>query len=221
MRELSRLLIEYRNIVADNTISLKEILKSKNFDNILAAARNISGYDPVKKQFTAPSLAMHLGTYLKIVCEELFHLILKESPGFTYQSKDMIDEEIEHLKKMTITRWNTEVSSLANKELQEKRWRKPLLVPLVSDIQKFTDGAIKIARESEQKLKDNMDDILSYKTLVQCTLTLLIVFNRRRTGDVQYLIVNNYLNVTKTEITDFENVLTETEKILTKIYSGL
>lgn len=219
--ECSRLLIEYRNIVADNTISLKESLKPKNFDNILAAARNISGYDPVKKQFTAPSLAMHLGTYLKIVCEELFHLILKESPGFTYQSKDMIDEalrQIEHLKKMIITRWNTEVSSLANKDLQEKRWRKPLLVPLVSDIQKFRDGAIKIARECEQKLKDNVDDILSYKTLVQCTLTLLIVFNRRRIGDVQYLKVNNYLNVTKTEITDFENVLTETEKILTKKY---
>lgn len=221
MRELSRFLIEYRNIVKDNTICLKDILKPKNFDNILATARNISGYDPVKKMFTSPSLAMHLGTYLKIVCDELFHLVLKESQGFTCSSKDVLNEslrEIEHLKKIIVTRWNTEISSLANKDLQEKRWRKPLLVPLVSDIKKFREEVMKSARQCEQKFKNCTDDSDTYKTLVQCTLALLILFNRRRIGDVQYLKIHNYLNDRKSNITDFENVLTETEKLLTKKY---
>lgn len=83
MRELSRLLIAYRELIKNNSISLKDIVKPKNFDNILAAARNITGYDPVKKVFAAPSLAMHLGSHLKLVADELNHLILKESPGFT------------------------------------------------------------------------------------------------------------------------------------------
>jgi hypothetical protein len=58
-------------------IVFPEILHPKNFDNILFATRRIVGYDHQKKTFTAPSLAMHLGTSLKLACDELTTLILK------------------------------------------------------------------------------------------------------------------------------------------------
>lgn len=88
MRELSRLLIAYRDIVHDKTVQLKDILKPKNFDNILAATRAITGYDPEKKTYKAPSLAMHLSTYLKLACDELTHLMLRESSGFKGLSEE-------------------------------------------------------------------------------------------------------------------------------------
>nr|CAH7759144.1 unnamed protein product [Callosobruchus chinensis] len=221
MRELSRLLIEYRVIVSDNTISLKDILLPKNFDTLLAATRQITGYDPIKKNFTAPSLAMHMGTYLKMICDELLHLIMKECPGFKCQSKEDTQswqQDVKNLKKLIESRWNIEISSLANKDLQEKRWNKPQLIPLVSDIKVFRDETLKMATNCKQQFEDGMDDISSYKLLVHCTLALLIMFNRRRIGDVQFLKINNYKNERKTNFEDFETALTDAEKVLTKSY---
>ncbi|KAK9693227.1 hypothetical protein QE152_g34347 [Popillia japonica] len=82
MRELSRLLIEYRKTVNTKNIALKDVLHARNFDAVITTVRTVVGYDPIKKTFNSPSLAMHLGTSLKLACDELIHLILKESNGF-------------------------------------------------------------------------------------------------------------------------------------------
>lgn len=221
MRELSRLLIAYRDIVNDCKCCFKDILKPKNFDYFLTATRNIAGYDPKNKMFKVPSLAMHLGTYLKDMSDELTHLIVKETPGFVCKSREESElwlQEIKKFKKLVISRWNTEISSLANKDLQEKRWQKPLLVPLVSDIKTFRDETIKMAEDCYTQFINHTDDIGTYKLLVQCTLALLIIFNRRRIGDVQYLKINDYMRQNKSNVKDFESVLTESEKILTTKY---
>jgi hypothetical protein len=44
------------------------------------------------------------------------------------------------------------MGSLANKELQQNKWNKPLLLPLVNDIQKFRDEVTKLAEESITRL---------------------------------------------------------------------
>jgi hypothetical protein len=56
------------------------------------ATRRKVGYDHEKKTFTAPSLAMHLGTSLKLTYNELTTLILEQSRGF--QSKTSEDAKL-------------------------------------------------------------------------------------------------------------------------------
>lgn len=221
MRELSRLLIQYREISCNSHVTLEELIRPKNFDAVISAVRVISGYDPVKKTFRSPSLAMHLGTSLKAVCDELFHLIIKESKGFQCNSgeqKDIHLNDVKNFKKLINSRWNTELSSLANKDLQEKKWNKHLLMPLVTDVKKFRDEALKLAFDCVKLFSENNDTNDTYKLLVQCSLALLILFNRRRIGDVQFLKIQNYTNDRKVNCSDFENVLTNTEKILTTKY---
>lgn len=96
---------------------------------------------------------MHLGTSLKLVCDELHHLILKESRGFkchsAVESKQWV-ENVKNFKRLVESQWNTELGSLANKDLQEKRWNKPLLLPLVGDIKKFREKTLKIANICKQ-----------------------------------------------------------------------
>lgn len=224
MRKLSRLLISYRKIINNKNVTLKELLHSKNFDNVVLATREIVGYNPLKKTFKSPSLAMHLGTSLKTARDELRQLVLKQSIGF--RCKTTAEEEgwlksIKNFKKLVESRWNIEIASLANKDLQEKKWNKPLLLPLVSDIQKFRHECIKIANDCENKFSEENDDAKTYTLLVQCTLALLIIFNRRRIGDVQYLKIEDYNNEKTSSFADFENVLTETEKMLTKKYKRI
>ncbi|KAK5650136.1 hypothetical protein RI129_001165 [Pyrocoelia pectoralis] len=221
MRELSRLLIKYREISNDEKISLTDIFHPKNFDNVLFATRRLVGYDHENKTFKSPSLAMHLGTSLKTVCDELTHLILKQSPGFRCKSLEQANiwlRNVENFRKLIESRWNIEMASLANKELQEKKWNKPLLLPLVSDIKKFRDEVTKLAENAIIKLSSGTEDKKSYKLLCDCTLSLLILFNRRRIGDVQYLKIENYTSEKKSNYTDFENALTEAEKKLTQNY---
>lgn len=221
MRELSRLLIAFRKIKNEKDIHFKDLLHPTNFDSVLSAARNIVGYDPFQKTFKSPSLALHLGTSVKMVCDELSHLILKEANGFKCESQSHADTWLKHIKnfkKQIESRWNIELSSLANKDLMEKRWQKPLLLPLVSDIKIFRDGCLKLASNCEKIFLEKNDDAETYKKLVRCTLALLILFNRRRIGDVQFLKLKDYSREQISNYVDFESVLTETERVLTKKY---
>jgi hypothetical protein len=125
---------------------------------------------------------MHLGTSLKLACDKLTHLILKESRGFTSKCKS----ETYVFKKLVESRWNSELASLANMDLQEKRWNKPLLLPLVNEIihEIFREQCLKNAADCAKIFTEQKDDIKTYKLLVNCTFALLILFNRRRIGDV-------------------------------------
>lgn len=220
MRELSRLLISYRSVINNKQVALKDVIRPQNFDAVITAVRDISGYNHESKTFRAPSLAMHLGTSLKLVCDELSHLILKHTKGFTCSSITMVKswrEDVKFFKQLVETRWNIELASLANKDLQEKRWNKPIMLPLVKDIKKFRDAVLKLAGESIKQL-DIGENVKEYKLLVQCTLSLLIIFNRRRIGDVQYLKINDYHSDRRSNFKDFEKVLTQAEKVLTTKY---
>lgn len=221
MRELSRLLIAYRELVSNQDITLKDLFHPINFPIVAAAVRRISGYDSLRKTFTAPSLAMHLGTSLKTAADELMYLISTEQKGFESSSTAAAEQRIKNVKnfkKVVESRWAIELSSLANKHLMEKRWQKPLLLPLVSDVQMFRDECLKMANSCVNIFRERKDDTKIYKLLVQCTLALLIVFNRRRIGDVQFLKISDYNQDKKTNYVDFENALSETEKLLTKKY---
>lgn len=221
MRELSRLLISYRKIINNKNVTFKETIHPKNFENIIFAVRKIVGYDHTSKTFKAPSLARHLGISLKSICDELSHLILKEHIGFKCKTKTEATawlDDIKNFRKLIDSRWNIELTSLANKDEMQKRWQKPLLLPLVTDIKKLKEETIALAEENRALLvSDNINE-KSYKILSQCTLALLIIFNRRRVGDVQYLKIKDYKNDKKINYKDFEHVLTETEKILTQKY---
>ncbi|XP_031331433.1 uncharacterized protein LOC116162051 [Photinus pyralis] len=221
MRELARLLIAYRDIVGRTNVDFKQLLLPKNFDSVLSAVRIIVGYDPIKNTFKTPSLAMHLGTSLKLACQELSHLVLKETRGFRAQSPDLKTiwlKDIKNFKMLVESRWNIELASLANKDLMEKRWQKPLLLPLVSDIKIFRDECLKMAEECENVFRQGNDDRNTYKLLLNCTLALLIVFNRRRIGDIQYLKIADYKRDIRSDVNDFESVLTDVEKMLTSKY---
>lgn len=118
MREHSRLLICCREQVNNVNIGLKDILHPKNFDNVMSAVRTVVGYDPLQKTFKAPSLALHLGTSLKIVCDELAHLVLKQASGFKCKTENEVScwlKNIKNFKKLVESRWNSEMGSLANK----------------------------------------------------------------------------------------------------------
>ncbi|XP_018569717.1 uncharacterized protein LOC108909779, partial [Anoplophora glabripennis] len=221
MREFGRLLTECRKLIKKPKLEIQNLLRPTYFDTIVTAVRSLAGYDPIKKSFAAPSLALHFGGNLKIFCDELYYLILKDTKGFkssTHSNKIAALKDVKNMKQIIISRWNIELSSLANKDLHEKKWNKPLLIPLVSDIKLFREQTYEIARRCASAFKEGQHTEVDYKTLVRCVLSLLIIFYRRRICDVQYMKISDYKNEQKSNFKDFEEALSTTEKVLATRY---
>ncbi|CAH0562840.1 unnamed protein product [Brassicogethes aeneus] len=194
MRECSRLLIEMRRRIGKPKFAFFEMLNPINFDDVVLCAKAISGYDEEKKDYKAPSLALHIGTTLQQICELTTNLLLKKSPEFLVGNVEDKLKEIKRFRFLVQSQWSNEVSSLALKDLAEKKWNKPVMLPITKDVIKLRDHILETANKNAALLKQDNNNVKAFKKLVDASLALTILFNRRRIGDVQY--VNQYVNLT-------------------------
>nr|CAI5859775.1 unnamed protein product [Callosobruchus analis] len=64
---------------------------------------------------------MHMGTTLQQICELTTNLLLKKSSDLKCDDYEMRLKEIKRLKMLVESQWNNEISSLALKDLSEKK----------------------------------------------------------------------------------------------------
>lgn len=209
MRELARLLIALKDIIGlkndENKIvevkKLVEVMKPEFFDDLVSATKVIAGFNPDTKTFKASSLALHMGTSLKQLCNIIHKHLMKKSEIFDFKDPDLELKNIKHLQKLVEDHWATEIASLALKDITEKHWEKPQIIPLTNDIIKFNSFVKKELEISSQLLSDMIDDkneikkqtILNYKRLAKSIMALVLVLNRKRIGEIQYLKTSSYL----------------------------
>lgn len=218
IREMARLLKVLRSLNT-NISCLFDALQPQMFSYLVSAVKTISGYDPSLKTFRAPSLALHMGTNLKIICNVAYKLVLekKNLPGIAWEDTNKKRKEIKDLKELIEGHWCSELSSLALKSLKERKWEKPTQLPLASDILLFQNYINECSEKAYQKLSNNIDVPKQYKLLTECVLAHTVMFNRKRIGDVQYLTIENYKReVDNTEQDAFVQSLSTVEKILSK-----
>ncbi|XP_072400507.1 uncharacterized protein [Diabrotica undecimpunctata] len=219
MRECSRLLIEMRRHTEKKNLPFFDILNPMLFDTVVASARLISGYNEETKIYKAPSLAMHLGTTLKQICDLCSHLLMKDHPDILCNDKDAKLKELKRFKLLVNSQWSFEISSLAVKDLAEKKWNKPVLLPLTKDIIKFRNHVVNCAETNFELLQQDWTNQQAFKKVVDSALSLTILFNRRRIGDVQYVTIDSYLkNFACVDQTEYLEQLTESEKLLSNTY---
>ncbi|XP_057335080.1 uncharacterized protein LOC130673883 [Microplitis mediator] len=219
MRELARLLIELRTIEKNKKFSLIDAMTPSFFDKVLECAKRVGGYDPVEKSYRAPSLSAHLGTSLKQACDLLITALQRKQRFIKCDDPEAKIQAAKNFKNLIATQWTTEISSLAFKDLNEKRWNKPIILPLTKDILKFKNYVNKIANIAVASLQNYPNNAREYKNLVNATLTLTILYNRRCIGDVQYTKFQAYLTSFSTSNQEeFMNSLSSSEKVLTRHY---
>lgn len=217
MREMAKLLMVLK--VEHQEIGLFDALKPDMFRSFLMAAKVVSGYNEYTKSFRSPSLALHMGTRLKIVCDVAFKLILEQRklPKIQWENRDEKKRMIKDFRKLVESHWCNELSSLALKTLKEKQWEKPIKLPLTSDILAFKTYLNNAAEKAYDQLNNNNNIKNNYKILTECTLAETVMFNRKRIGDVQYLKIETY-NAKNSNVHQeaFAQSLTTVEKLLTK-----
>lgn len=222
LRELARLWQDMKLYVKEK--NLFDTLKPTNFKYFVTSTQNITGFNSQVQQFEkAPSLALHMGTTLKKLCEHAYSEVQQGNKMFVRpEDINTKTKEIKTLRRLIASNWNAEVSSVANQNLVENQWKKPTIIPLTTDIKKLNDFVREKAKMCVVKLKLNKLDRKSFIELQKCCYTLLITLNRRRVGELERLHLESYLQEEHNVISEeFENNLTEAEKILIKNYKRI
>lgn len=214
MRNMARLkLVLQKSTTIQNFV---DILKPEMYLHIVAGVKVISGYDESALSFKSPSVALHMGTELKFICEVAKKAIITKNPLFkNIDDRKTKVEEISDLCQTISAHWCNDVSSLANKVLNEKKVIKPKLLPTTEDVRAFNLYTSTLASEAYKNLTDGKRVTDNYQTLAQCTLALLLTFNRKRIGEIQFLDMETYeRSISAVNQEEVLSCLTEFEKAM-------
>lgn len=90
--------------------------------------------------------------------------------------------------RLTIDKqWSYEISTNACKELYQTKWNKTAYL-LISDIKLFRDHLIKVQAGCIKDLKNDPNNMKTYRELQESILARLILLKRRRSGEVQRIL---------------------------------
>lgn len=224
LRELARLWQDMQKYIPEKQMFKALKPDNFNFKFFVISTQNITGYNNQSQAFEkAPSLALHMGTTLKKLCEHAYSEVQQGNRMFV-QEEDRANKskEIKTLRRLIKSNWNAEISSVANQNLLENQWKKPTIIPLTSDIKKLNDFVTQYANMCVLKLQADNQDKKSFNTLQKCCYSLLITLNRRRVGELERLLLESYLQQENNIISEeFEKDLNEAEKLLIKNYKRI
>jgi len=189
LRSLARLLIAVRKIDARlKSADLKAILAPKYFRVVVQGVQSIAGYNNETHTYSTPSVAIRLGSDLARSAQILRSAAVEEEDSTTADSAQQFCE-------LCLSQWNNDVGGTARRDLQTRKMNHHLLLPLAADVSQMTHHLKKIVSDSVLVIEQRVFDarfVESFKSLMEAVLALLILFNRRRQGEVSRLSIALY-----------------------------
>ncbi|XP_051980871.1 uncharacterized protein LOC127642308 [Xyrauchen texanus] len=205
MREVGRLLLEARKIT--RLRSMVDFIIPANFKQVISAVKVVSGYDEEKNCYRIPSLALKLGHSLNKICS------IVESNAMMYGDHQRA-ECARDFRKIHQARWNEYISAGALTTLKEAKWNTPQIIPFTQDVKVLHAHLEKKHKQFLSKLR-NCPSAKSYSALAKVTLTQVILFNRRREGEVSRMLLAAFKSRDSSELhEDLAICLSEFERKL-------
>ena len=130
LRELARLVLEYRKFDGHSLATLVDLICPTKFTEVIAATRKAASFNEDTHLYTTPSLALKVGNTLIMAAKVLMgNALLQADVDLEKQCKQFIESYS--------LKWEAEVSTHALRKLKEKRNTLKLL-PLTTDaVHKF------------------------------------------------------------------------------------
>ncbi len=161
--------------------NMEEAIKPGNFLILTSAVKRVSGFDHENSTFKAPSLALKIGHSLRKISDLIMCRALME------EDQEVIDS-IRRFHTLHETKWSELVSHSALSNLSEAKYNKSTRLPLAKDVQKLQLYLGQQVELTKEKLADN-PTAGTYAALAKVTLCQVILFNRRREGEVARMTV--------------------------------
>ena len=195
LRQLARLLIECRNKIEDSTLSFNDLLCSDKFDICIEGAHSVCGLNITndgRREFKIPSLALRLGHLLgkMVAAKQGFCLRNNNTEGL---------KEAERFGLLLQGEWTDTIATTAHNTLRRRKDQDIQILPVTEDLRLLRQYHIKEIRQTIDALQES-HSYLSWRRLAQLIMTRLIIFNKRRGGEVAKLLLKTY-----TERPDWKN----------------
>ncbi|XP_038063145.1 uncharacterized protein LOC119733850, partial [Patiria miniata] len=215
MRDLAKVVVAAGSI--DETVtSIRDLVNPQKFDLLVMAVKQVAGYCPVSNSYKTSSYARNVGYHLDKVVASLKSMAIK--------SEDQeLQDRVEKFQELKRAEWTSEVVTLARHNLDSRKNNKPQRLPIASDIKKLTGCLKNTMHKHKVALQQNPTSNKDWTELCQSTLALVVLFNRRRTGETERLLLRSYkMAENNADIQpDVFQSLGEVEKVLVRKFTRI
>jgi len=188
LRQIGRLLLQIKN--QNNKIDdLFTIFTPDNYDDCLEAVRILAGLNESGNGFKTPSLATSLGTLLKQLCKRCITIMIKKRNN---EKRKLAEQFL----KLLIEDYSSSIARTAVETQHKKKRYLNKLLPTQNDIKKletYLRDKLKMAYDS---LKQKFS-LIQWETLAECCLLSIQLFNRRRSGEIERALIEDFQNFQK------------------------
>ncbi|KAL6467417.1 hypothetical protein MHYP_G00252210 [Metynnis hypsauchen] len=182
MRELGRLQICTQAVTPLKCI--KDLIRPENFMHAVNAVKQTAGYNKDTNKYASASVAVKLGHSLNRIA------MLVESSA-TIEGDKATAKEASSFQKIYSSRWHEYISATARRTLEEAKWNSPQLLPFTKDVKRlhlYLDEQMYHYR----KMLSAEPSSQHWSQLAKVTLTQMMLFNRRREGEVSHMPLSAY-----------------------------
>ena len=207
MREMARLLITARAMTPLK--STENLVMPSNFPQIIQAVRAVAGYELESNSYKTPSLALKLG-----------HSLAKVAGIVQCNAIIANRHDVAELAKQFATlyekKWTESISAAALGTLKQAKWNKPQVLPFTQDVSLLHKFLATESAKCVKDLEENRNSI-TFGNLAKLTLTQVVLFNRKRQGEVSKMELQVFTSRNRTELNpDIMIGLTELERKLAR-----
>nr|XP_055046620.1 uncharacterized protein LOC129432300 isoform X3 [Misgurnus anguillicaudatus] len=210
MRELGRLVHNARRVTSLKT--LEDCVNPFKYMETVKAVKYTCGYDSETDKFMIPSLANKLGNSLVKVSK------LLKARGLISNDQKLV-KYASNFQEVHANKWNELISSTALRNIREAKWNVPTLMPFTEDAQKM-HAFLNEAHDEGFKLLSESPSTTAWMELTKVCLSQIILFNRRREGEVASMPLSVFLSRDTSEPhEDVDWALSEVEKKLCRHFT--
>lgn len=213
LRLLGRLVLSLRKI--NRSIEeLADAFHPSFFEDVLKAVNDVAAFDETTQRYGSPSTATAIGTALKkcsliLKCE---YIVMMDKT-----KKELVEDFMIVFK----TRYGICINKNVAETQMEMQRKKKVVLPSNQDINTLL-SFLEEERDSACERLQKQFSIDQWKCLNEVLLVYLMVFNRKRRGEIQLLTVEDFNNRQQlNEDDDIYKALTEDEKVNAKEFTHL
>lgn len=104
----------------------------------------------------------------------------------------MLAQNVIKFRDIKLASWSHDITCLAHQTLQKRKRNRPNLIPLADDIKKLTHHHKGHMETYEKNLKKDPSSTKDWLELCQATLASVSLFNKRRSGETERAVLDNF-----------------------------
>ncbi|XP_072763370.1 uncharacterized protein [Anoplolepis gracilipes] len=186
LRLLGRFLIVLKAL--DNSIiDFSSIYDPIKYEQCIKAVNELAQFDEKTWTYKIPSIASSLGTLIKQVGQILSSMCIKKQ-DFNKQTA------VENFLKLFEEDYPVTVNKIVFETQGHRKRQENIVLPSINDIKIF-NAYLKTERtKALEFLQTNDFSIQAWRLLTETTLLSIMIFNRRRAGELERVLIENLEN---------------------------